>query len=209
MGKEPKVSNEEREAQTGKLYAKVGKIAVLGEHLNFAMSECCREVLQARGLPQVYAEAVLIGQNLEHMRRTWESLMKVFYAGDPEAIGMIDHLSNRLDNIIKRRNDTVHRLWFIGWGNEETESYETADGIKGVRDIGKKGVGGVKYTDKDTKDFEEIIDELQKLTSLVMRFRACVVMIGFHPDGSVGRPVANFHYDAKGQLVDGPPPART
>jgi hypothetical protein len=122
---------------------------------------------------------------------------------------MIDHLSNRLDNIIRRRNDTVHRLWFIGWGNEETESYEVAASIKAVRDIGKQGVGGVKYTDKDTKDFEEIIDELQKLTSLVMRFMGCVAMIVFHPDGSVGRPVANFHYDAKGQLLDAPPPAGT
>jgi hypothetical protein len=37
VGKERKVSKEEREAQTGKLYAKVSKIVVLGEHLNFAM----------------------------------------------------------------------------------------------------------------------------------------------------------------------------
>jgi len=41
MGKEPKVSKEEREAQSERLYAKVGKIAVLGEHLNFAMNSCC------------------------------------------------------------------------------------------------------------------------------------------------------------------------
>jgi hypothetical protein len=122
VGKEPKVSKEEREAQTGKLYAKVGKIAVLGEHLNFAMFQCCGQVLEVRGVPQNYAQTVLTGQNFENMRRTWESLMKVFYAGDPEAMGMIDHLSNRLDNIIRRRNDTVHRLWFIGWGNEETRS---------------------------------------------------------------------------------------
>jgi hypothetical protein len=33
-GKKPKVSKEERESQTGKLYAKVGKIAVLGEQRN-------------------------------------------------------------------------------------------------------------------------------------------------------------------------------
>ncbi len=206
MGKEPKVSKEEREAQSEKLYARIGKIAVLGEHLNSAMFQCCCQVLKVRGLPHNYAETVLIGQNLENMRRTWESLTKVFYADHPEAIRMIDHLSNRLDNVIRRRNDTVHRLWFIGWGNEETESYETAASIKSVRDIGKKGVGGVKYTDRDTRDFDEIIDELQKLASLVMRFSGCIAMVVFHPDGSVGAPIKNFHYDAKGDLVDAPPP---
>ena len=119
MGKEPKVSKEEREAQTERLYAKVGEIAVLAEHLNFALFQCTHQVLEMKGLPQDYAQTVLVGQNLENMRRTWESLMKVHYTGDAGAIGMIDHISNRLDNIIRRRNDTVHRLWFIGWGNEE------------------------------------------------------------------------------------------
>jgi hypothetical protein len=97
--KAPKVSKEARQAQTEKLYAKVGRIVVLGEHLNFAMSDCCRTILEVRGLSQNYAQTVLVGQNLENMRRTWESLIKVFYAGDADAIGMIDHLSKRLDNI--------------------------------------------------------------------------------------------------------------
>lgn len=205
MGKEPKVSKEEREAQTERLYAKVGEIAVLAEHLNFALFQCTHQVLEMKGLPQDYAQTVLVGQNLENMRRTWESLMKVHYTGDAGAIGMIDHISNRLDNIIRRRNDTVHRLWFIGWGNEEMESYEVAGSIKGTRNIGKKGQGGVKYTDKDTRDFEEIINEIQKLTALVSRFRGCVLMPIFDPN--TGKPADNFHYDTGGQLIDAPPPS--
>ena len=130
--------------------------------------------------------------------------MKVHYTGDAGAISMIDHISNRLDNIIRRRNDTVHRLWFIGYGNEETESYEVAGSIKGTLDIGKKGRGGVKYTDKDTSDFEEVISEMQKLTALVSRFMVCVVMPILDPD--TGKPTDNFHYDGTGQLIDAPPP---
>ena len=200
MSKEPKVSKEDREAQTKRLYAKVGKIVVLGEHLNFAMLQCSHKVLEVSGLPQNYAQTAIFGQTLEPMRRTWESLMKVHYAGDADAIGMIDHLSDQLDNIIGRRNDTVHRLWFIGWGNEETESYEVAGSIKGTRAIGKKKGGGVKYTDKDTKDFEKIIEGMQKLTALVARFEGCVVMPVF--DRNAGKPANNFHYDANGQLID-------
>jgi hypothetical protein len=206
---QPKVSKEDHEAQTEKLYAKIGKIAVLGEHLNRAMFSCSLQILQTQGLPQDYAQTVLVGQNLENMRRTWEALMKEYYRGDADAVGMINHLSNRIDNVTRRRNDTVHRLWFIGWGNSQTESFETAASMKAVRDIGKQGQGGVKYTDRDTKDFEEIIDEMQNLTSLVMRFVACVVSIAFHPDGSRGKPVKNFHYDASGQLIDAPPPEAT
>jgi hypothetical protein len=210
MSKKPKVSKEEYDAQTQRLYAKVGKIAVLSEHLNFAMLECCREVLHVRGLPQNYAQTVLAGQNLGPMRRTWESLIRMFYAGDADAIDMIDHLSNRVEKVTERRNDTIHRVWFIGWGNVETENYNTAPNIKAARNIGKKGsLGGVKFTNKDTKDFEKIIDELEKLTSIVQRFRGCIAMVIFHPDGAVGRPIANFHYDAHKQLVAGPPPRKT
>ena len=207
MGKEPMVSKEEREAQTDRLYAKIGEIVVLAEHLNFALAQCSHKTLEVKGLPLNYAQAVLVGQTTENVRRTWESLMKVHYAADVEAIGMIDHIANRLDNIIRRRNDTVHRLWFIERGNEETISYEVAGSIKWTPDIGKAGQGRVKYADRDTRDFDEIISEMQKLTALVRRFSGCVVMPIF--DANTGKPVNNFHYDAKGQLIDAPPPSST
>ena len=134
-----------------------------------------------------------------------ENLQTERLYGDAHAIDMIDHISNRLDNIIRCRNDTVHRLWFIGYGIEETKSYEVAGSIKGSPDIGKRGRGGVKYTDKDTRDFEEVIGEMQKLTALVSRFMVCVVMPIF--DTNTGKPTNNFHYDGRGQLIDAPPPS--
>ena len=124
---------------------------------------------------------------------------------------MIDHLSNRINNITRRRNDTVHRLWFIGWGNEETETYEVASSIKSARDIGKKGQGGVKFTSKDTTDFEEIIAEFKSLNALLHRFQACILLPTLNP--GVGRPandfqpVNQFHYK-QGALVEGPPNGR-
>jgi hypothetical protein len=110
MVKEPKVSTEKRLAQTQQLYALVGEIAVLAEHLNFATFQCSHKILEMNGLSQRYAQAVLAGQNIENMRRIWESISKMHYTGDADAIGMIDHLSQRLDNVNRRRNDTVHRL---------------------------------------------------------------------------------------------------
>ena len=62
----------------------------------------------------------------------------------------------------------------------------------------------MKYTEKDTSDFEEVISEMQKLTALVSRFMVCVVMPIF--DAHTGKPTNNFHYDGGGQLIDAPPP---
>ena len=61
----------------------------------------------------------------------------------------------------------------------------------------------MKYTDKDTSDFEEVISEMQKLTALVSRFMVCVVMPILDPD--TGKPTDNFHYVRTGQLIDAPP----
>jgi hypothetical protein len=160
------------------------------------MCRCCSSILEANNLPQEYAQTILMGINLENMRRTWESLIKLYYSGDADAFVMINELSARLNNIIQRRNGTVHACWSIGWGNDQTESFEIATSLKGQRNIGKRGHGGIKYTLADTKDFDDIIDEIQKLTSLVWRFTAC---IGRAP------PSANFSYNDKGQLIDKPP----
>ena len=62
----------------------------------------------------------------------------------------------------------------------------------------------MKYTDKNTRDFEEVISEMQKLTALVSHFMVCVVMPIFDPN--TGKPANNFHYDGRGQLIDAPPP---
>jgi hypothetical protein len=63
----------------------------------------------------------------------------------------------------------------------------------------QKGPGGVKYTKKWTDDFDEIIDELEALKVLVMRFLACIGHIRVEP-------LNNFHFNKKGELVGGPPP---
>jgi hypothetical protein len=160
MAKTPKVSNEDYEKQTSKLYADLGRIAVHSEHLNNAMHLACMSVLTQKGLPSEYATTVLAGMNLENSRRLWVSLMKLAYRGNTDANEMLKHLSTRIDNVTRRRNDNIHRVWYIGWGNEETPSYEVADSVILRRDVSDKGQGGVKVSSRDTKDFVEIIDEL-------------------------------------------------
>jgi hypothetical protein len=196
----PRISKAEYDEQTNSLYVKIGKIVVLSEHLNFAMYHCCCLIIEVKGLRQEYCQTVLVGMNLENMRRTWESLIKLYYSGDVDATGMINHVSARLDNIIRRRNETVHARWNIGWGNEQTENFETATSLKGKRSIGGKGFGGIKYTVTDSKYFDDIVSEIDKLHSILWRFSFCI-----HWPGRNTPPSANFSYDDKGLLVDKPP----
>jgi hypothetical protein len=53
------------------------------------------------------------------MRQVWVSMMKLAFRSDDETCGTIDHLGGRIDNIAKRRNDTIHRLWYIGLDDDK------------------------------------------------------------------------------------------
>ena len=198
MKQEPKVSKEERTRQTDELYAKIGKIVVLSEHLNHAMFiNCVLHLGIKENLSEDYSHTLLTGNNLENMRRRWEALMKLAFKDDASIIEAINHISKRLDNLITRRNNVVHNLWFIGWGNESTESYEVANGQKKKLNIGSKGTGGVEYSNKDSKDFDEIINKIQELTALILRFTGIFLGHEFSK---------NFHYDENKQLIGKPPP---
>ncbi len=165
---------DEEERQIEALYASIGRIAVHSEHLNHSMSHCCAVLLRVRPEDGELVDTVLAGHNLENMRRVWVSMMKLRYRGDAAAGGMIDHLAKRIDSVAKRRNDTIHRLWFIGYRGEGDLSLEVAGSMKITRDIREKGDGGLRVSKRDSKDFEEIVSELISVTQLIYRFAICV-----------------------------------
>jgi hypothetical protein len=100
------------------LYASVGRIAVLSEHLNHAMAQTCALLLKGRNDNHELADTAVAGHNLESMRRVWVAMMKLAFREDNVTTDMIDHLSERIDKAAQRRNDTIHRLWYIGYGPE-------------------------------------------------------------------------------------------
>lgn len=193
MAKKPKVSPADREKQTAVLYEHVGRIVVDVEHLNQAMYIACLFILTSHGLPQPYASTVLAGMNLEPMRRMWTALMKQHMEGDKKALEMIDHVSGRIDKANSARNQIVHKVWYIGWGNDETETYEIAAGSRAVRDMKK---GGTRILNRDTKHFGEVLQEIQTLSDIALRMHACALMTG-KPAFSFAH---NFRYD-DGRLI--------
>ena len=196
MSKKPPVFGEKYHKETGELYADIGRIAVNAEHLNDAMNYTCSVLLHKKGLPTEYVATVLAGANLESMRRIWISLMKLFYRVDTGANEIIEQLSHRIDNITQRRNDTIHRVWFIGQGDEDTVSFAIAQSEKIGRDIRPKGRGGVRVSSRDTRDFKEIIREMQLLQNLVNTVTVCIAS---------GQDIKGRFFFEDGELKPGPP----
>ena len=201
MTETPMVSPREREVQIASLYEKIGRIAVQAEHLNNSMNMCCLLYLERKGLPQTYGNTVLAGRNLEPMRRMWTALMKEEYSGNSAANKIIEDLSTRIDNANRHRNEIIHRIWFIGWGNEQTETFEKAASMKFKLD--NRG-GGVKISERDTSDFETVIEELRLLTEMVRRVMGCCVIQGRQTGH--GKLENNFHY-VDGKLKPGTDPS--
>ena len=98
------------------------------------------------------------------------SVMNFHYSSDENSQKIVNAISKRVDSINRRRNNMVHRLWFIGYGSGPSDSYEVATGIKTTQDP----EGGVKHNVLDSKTFQEIIDELKVVKGLVDRVCACV-----------------------------------
>lgn len=166
--------SDEFERQIESLYASIGRIAVLSEHLNHAMGQSCVLLLKGRNDIHQLADTALAGHNLESMRRVWVAMMKLAFRGDRTTTDMIDHLSGRIDKVTQRRNDTIHRLWYIGYGHEDTTSFEVAESTKYLRDSRERGSGGIRVSKRDSQDFAEIIEEIDSLTKLVWRLCLCV-----------------------------------
>lgn len=178
--------------QRDALYAQLGRIVVESEHLNSAMGIICYEILVAKGLPDEYAEMLLAGMKLENTRRLWVPLTKLFYDGNKRALEVIDHFSTRIDNVTKRRNDVVHRVWIVS-SAESTTSYAAAHGYKRLRELpSKKNRGGYRILKRDARDFQEIFRELRALVTCLHIFMGCVIT-----NGTIE---AKFRSDADGKL---------
>ncbi len=182
---------EEREKQIKELYSIIGKITIKNEHMNKSLFTCSLFILQASGLDQEFGNTVLAGQNVETMRRTFTSLAKKYYQEDSKDIEIVEEISKIVDSVNSKRNNLIHHVWYIGWGNEYTEDYSIADGHALRKDYKK---GGFKLSKQNTTEFYELDKRMDHAIALVQRLVGCIV--GFKPS-------KNFYRDSNGVLQPG------
>jgi hypothetical protein len=147
------------------MYQSIGKIVVDGEHLCDAMLVGCETLLKLHLVPEEIIHTILAGHNLESMRRLWVSLMKLQCRDRPEVSALVDKIAMRLDNVIQRRNNTVHSRWSLAMSVKTRKA--GLRGTKVLRDISAKGKGGVYVASRKVEELRKIVEEISIVQQLV------------------------------------------
>jgi hypothetical protein len=105
------------------------------------------------------------------------------YGDNPEEMRIFSNISERIASLIDKRNDVIHRTWFVEAGSEG-EEFSKAPSWKF-----KKTKNGPEFKPKVWKvgDFDEPLKEAKELADIVFRLDACLV---------IGRPLSkNFRIE--------------
>jgi hypothetical protein len=176
-----------------RFYAEVGEIVVRAEWVCRAMNDTLWSLLVLKGgLDEDYAKIVLAGYNVENMRRYWTALVKAsFEENDADAHKMVDSISDRIASVMEKRNDIVHRVWYTDFPGKQM--YERLEGVKITRSFKRKSPGGINYSVRKAKDFDEVLKELQRVNVLI-NIMMLAVLNGYPPS-------RNLQFDKANRLV--------
>jgi len=192
----PDMNEEERlkvrDLQTGELYANIGEFVVKFEHLCHAMQTSITFLMHGQDLKnQQVANILLAGYTADHLRTLFESLIGELVKINDNEKKIVKNIFSRIQKLTERRNDVVHSTWYIGWGNEQTQDFSEAPGHKLHKN--KQGAA-LKAFNYKAEDFLELVEEAEKLSSLVMRLHGCVT-----GEFSIEK---NFKINETGNVID-------
>ena len=179
-----------RDSQMKELHRAIGEFAVAFEQMNGEIWACIMWQLQAAGLKdQSIAQILLAKQTADPLRELLKSLIGHMRPANPAEEKIIKNLFARHLTITKERNDYLHGIWHIGWGNEQTVDWSVATGYKLDR---KKEGTNVKVFSFKVDDFETLTIEANALNQLFRRLSGCFTgpfavekNLAFDDDGKV------------------------
>ncbi len=168
-----KERKERREKDTDRLYRSVGKFVVEFEHVCSALQAGIVFILHRSGLhDQNISQILLAGINADPLRTLFESLVNETQSLSKTDTKILKSTLNRFQRLTEQRNNVVHSVWFIGWGNDSTEDFSEASGIKYHKN--KKGAD-VKTFRQKAEDFNNLIQEAEALTKIFQRMHGCIL----------------------------------
>lgn len=180
-----------RDSQIKDLHRAFGEFAVAFESVTHQEWRCILWLLDGAGLKdQQIVQILLAGYTAEPMRVMLQSLIGHIRPDNAAEKAIVKNLLVRHQNLISIRNDVLHGIWFIGYGDEETTDWSTAVGYKLDKD--KKGAKNKTFEYK-VEDFEEMTREAMDLAVALNRLAGCFTM---------GRDVEkNFEVDDDGRVT--------
>jgi hypothetical protein len=189
---EEKDRQEKHAIQTEELYAAIGRFAVKFEHVCHVMSSTIVLALQSDGLrTQSLANAVSAGLTADPLRKIFGAILAEARDDDENDKKIITNVLTRVQRLTERRNDVIHRTWFVGWASLEDQDFAGASGFKFVNT--NKGVEfrDISYT---VSVFDDLSAEADELSDIIQRMSGCLMLgkryydnFKIDPDGTVRR----------------------
>lgn len=164
---------ERRKNDTDELYREIGEFVVKFEHVGHAIQTGIIFLLDGAGLHnQNVTQILLAGLTAEPLRTLFESLVAETQQLNTNEQVIVKDALNRFQKLTQNRNDIVHSIWFIGWGNEQSTDFTDASGIKFHKDM--KGAK-VKSFKRKAADFAKLSEEAESLVEIFRQLHGCFV----------------------------------
>lgn len=159
------VTEHEPPPEVQRLYAALGRFIARFEHVNHAMNSVVTAILEDNGLRDYkLALAVLAGVSGEPLRKNLEAVLAYVVSPVASERDILTNVMGRIVTLIQRRNDIVHRTWFIGSTDAENPDYSRATSIKFRKN---KDGAGPTFLDLSIAEFDALSAEADELTGLV------------------------------------------
>jgi len=161
------------ERDTNELYRSIGEFVVKFEHVCSAIQTSIIFLLDRAGLHnQSITQILLAGLTADPLRTLFESLIAETQVLDDIERKIVKVALNRFQKLTEERNDIVHSVWFIGWGNESTTDFSEVTGMKFHKN---KGGAVVKSFGRKADDFVKLSEEADLLSKIFLRLHGCFI----------------------------------
>ncbi|ODS33581.1 MAG: hypothetical protein SCARUB_01315 [Candidatus Scalindua rubra] len=158
---------------TDELYCSIGEFVVKFEHVCHALQTDIVSLLDRAGLHnQSITQILLAGITAEPLRTLFESLVCETQTLNNIERKILKNALNRFQSLTQERNDIVHSIWFIGWGNESSADFSEASGMKFHKN---KSGAALKTFNQKAKDFDKLSQEAESLAKIFLRLHGCFV----------------------------------
>lgn len=115
------IRRQQRDAGIGELHQSIGEFVTAFEEVCYTVHSGVRSLLYSAGLNnQRVADVILAGMTAEPMTALYSSILAETQELDVEDRKVVDNTLKRFRALTTVRNDIVHRMWFVGGGNDQT-----------------------------------------------------------------------------------------
>jgi hypothetical protein len=157
-------------------YAALGCFVVQFEHMCHEMKLCILQAegnfspIQTQNLASAELDGLVAGRLLHRFKEAATKLRSDY----SEEMQILNNISERLRDLIEKRNDVIHRTWFVEYGIPGGEDeFSKAPSLKFK--MTKSGPES-KPLELEAGDFDDLQKEAKELSDIVFRIYGCLAI---------------------------------